>query len=89
VCAECAEGRAAGALAWTGVAGWWSISSFLFRTPIATFHNWKAAFGPPANPLAWGAVPANQLVAGDAGTPKPDAATVLAAFKAAREGVAA
>ena len=84
VCAECAERRAAGALAWTGVAGWWSISSFLFRTPIATFHNWRAAFGPPANPLAWGAVPVDRLVGADAG--KPDAATVLSIFRAAKEG---
>ena len=57
VCARCANRRGAAALAWTGILGWWSISSFLFRAPIATFNNWVAAFRAPIRPLAWGAVP--------------------------------
>jgi DNA-directed RNA polymerase subunit RPC12/RpoP len=66
VCRPCSERRTANALIWTGLLGWWSISSALFRTPIATVHNWISAFRPPPNPLAWGAVGADALFA-DAG----------------------
>ena len=56
LCHGCANRQTTIALVWTGLLGWWSITSFLFRAPRATFYNWVAAFRAPVTPLAWGAV---------------------------------
>jgi hypothetical protein len=56
LCRGCADRQVAAALAWTGLVGWWSISSFLFLAPRATFYNWLGAFRAPFDPLGWGAI---------------------------------
>lgn len=62
VCQRCADRRCAAALAWTGLFGWWSISSLLFGAPRATFFNWVGAFRAPIHPLAWGAMPLDEFL---------------------------
>ena len=62
LCRDCGDREVAAALIWTGLLGWWSISSLVFRAPIATFRNWASAFRPPLRPLAWGAIPAAEFV---------------------------
>lgn len=63
VCLDCARRRTAAALVYTGLLGWWGVLSFLFRAPRATFYNWLAAFRHPISPLAWGAIPVDQVIA--------------------------
>jgi hypothetical protein len=55
VCASCARKQTAGSLAYTGLLGWWGFLSFLIYAPRATYHNWRAVWGPPRKPLSWGA----------------------------------
>jgi hypothetical protein len=62
LCLGCANRQTTIALVWTGLLGWWSITSFLFRAPRATFYNWVAAFRAPVTPLAWGAIPVTDFV---------------------------
>ena len=64
LCPPCQNRAVATALAWTGICGWWSLPSFFVRAPRATFYNWLAAFRPPIRPLAWGAVPVEELLNG-------------------------
>jgi hypothetical protein len=62
LCPKCANRQIAGALVWTGVLGWWSVRSVLFRAPLATFYNWVGAFRAPLRPLAWGAIPVAEFL---------------------------
>lgn len=63
LCVECARRKTASNLAFTGVLGWWSLPSLFFYAPRATYHNWRAIWRAPGNPLAWGALSASEMAA--------------------------
>lgn len=56
LCADCARQETAINLVFTALLGWWSIPSFFFYAPRATYYNWRAAFRSPTSPGDWGAV---------------------------------
>lgn len=61
LCPACARRFTATNLAFTGVLGWWAISSLLFYAPRATYQNWRAVWAAPRNALRWGAIRASDL----------------------------
>ncbi len=63
LCVDCARRSTAKNLAFTGVLGWWSLPSLFFYAPRATYHNWRAIWNAPGNPLAWGAFSASEMAA--------------------------
>ena len=60
-CEQCARKHVAASLAYTGLVGWWGFFGAFFWTPRATYWNWRAVWGPPRRPLAWGAEPVAEL----------------------------
>lgn len=63
LCSDCARLSTAKNLAFTGVLGWWSLPSLFLYAPRATYHNWRAVWRAPRNPLAWGALSASEMSA--------------------------
>ncbi len=65
LCVNCARKQTIINLLVTALLGWWSFPS-LWHGPKATYFNWRAVWTAPSNPLAWGAIGLDELLAGAA-----------------------
>jgi hypothetical protein len=73
VCRECAETLTTMNLVVTALLGWWALQSFFWSAPRATYFNWRAIGAPPGDPLAWGGIRLDKLLAAiDAAKPAPE-----------------
>lgn len=62
LCSDCARKQTIINLLVTAFLGWWSFPS-LWYGPKATYFNWRSVWAPPAEPLAWGAIGLDELLA--------------------------
>ena len=62
LCPDCARVETAKALSFTGLLGWWSVPGVFFFAWRATYYNWRAIWTHPAQPLKWGAIPAQAIL---------------------------
>lgn len=62
LCRDCAQRETITSLLFTAILGWWSIPSFLFYAPRATYFNWRSVFASPAEPGEWGAIPLEEFL---------------------------
>jgi hypothetical protein len=62
VCVDCGVKLTTTSLFVTALFGWWSLQNIFWHGPKATYFNWKSVWGPPGNPLVWGAIPLTELL---------------------------
>jgi len=62
LCPDCARLQTTKALVFTGLLGWLSFPGWIFFAWRATYFNWRAIWTHPAEPLRWGAMPAQALI---------------------------
>lgn len=62
LCRNCAQRETIASLLFTALLGWWSIPSFFFYGPRATYFNWRSVFTPPAYPGDWGAISVEEFL---------------------------
>jgi hypothetical protein len=62
VCVDCGVKLTTNNLFVTALFGWWSLQNIFWHGPKATYFNWRSVWGPPHNPLSWGAIPLTELL---------------------------
>jgi hypothetical protein len=63
VCRDCAQTLTTINLTVTALLGWWALQSFFWHAPRSTYFNWRAVWAAPGDPLAWGAIRLDKLLA--------------------------
>ncbi len=81
VCRECSQTQTTINLTATALLGWWALQSFFWHAPRATYFNWRAVWAAPGDPLAWGAIRLDKLLAAIGAAKEPKAEEQEEAFE--------
>jgi hypothetical protein len=79
LCVECARRETAVSLTFTALLGWWALQSIFWHAPRSTYFNWRSVWAPPRDPLSWGAIRLEELLASIAAEEEEPAAEETAA----------
>lgn len=81
VCHECSQTLTTINLTVTALLGWWALQSFFWYAPRSTYFNWRAVWAPPGDPLPWGAIRLDKLLAAVEAAKEPEAEEQEEAFE--------
>lgn len=63
LCQDCGHKQTTLSLFMTALLGWWSVPAIFWYGWRSTYLNWRSVWAPPSDPLTWGAMALEDLLA--------------------------